>query len=316
MSRILTVTLNPALDLATQTPHVHPDRKLRCAAPRMDPGGGGVNVSRAIARLGGTSLPLVALGGAAGAEYAALLTAEGLTPQALGPSLPTRTNLTVTEGDSGHEYRFVLPGPTWQTQDIDQALSTIRATAQAGDLLVPSGSLPPGVPQDIFLTLNATLSPQGVRMILDTSGPALGAAAHQTTNAPLEVLRMDLHEAETLAARPLPSPADRAAVARDLVLRDVARIVAISGGAQGTVVASDQGAWSCAAPKVPVVSRVGAGDSFVGAMTLALHRGDSAAQACAWGVAAASAAVMTPGTALCDKAQTEACLAQVPITAL
>lgn len=315
MHRILTVTLNPALDLSTETPDVAPDRKLRCIAPRRDPGGGGVNVSRAIANLGGESLTLVALGGATGAEYFELLSREGLTPAPLGPEGATRQSLTVTEARTGRQFRFVTPGPDWSAHDVTMALDTITKAAARGDLLVPSGSLPPGVPADVFLTLNDRLAPEGVRMVVDTSGAALIATA-RAGHAPLAVLRMDRIEAEELAGHPLPTPEARATRAKEMVSARAAEIVAISGGAEGTVVATDQGAWSCAPPNVPVVSRVGAGDSFVAGMTLALSRSMDAAQACAWGVAAASAAVMTPDTQLCSKADTERCLAEVQIKPL
>ncbi|MEM9791927.1 MAG: hexose kinase [Pseudomonadota bacterium] len=315
MSRILTVTLNPALDVSTQTDTVDPDLKLRCCAPNRDPGGGGVNVSRAIANLGGQSTAMVALGGTTAKDYRDLLKAEGLTPLELGPQRDIRQSLTVTETSTGRQYRFVMPGAEWQTGDIDTALARITATARPGDLLVPSGSQPPGVPQDLFLKLNATLAPTGVRMILDTSGAALAAAAH-APRAPLALLRMDHHEAAELTGTPLPDALARAAAARQLIDRGAAECVAIAGGPDGTVIATAEGAWNCPAPKVPVVSRVGAGDSFVAALTLALHRGDPPSRACAWGVAAASAAVMTPDTRLCTRADTDRCYAQIQIQAL
>ena len=152
-------------------------------------------------------------------------------------------------------------------------------------------------------------------MVVDTSGAALIATA-RASHAPLAVLRMDRIEAEELAGRPLPTPEARAARAKEMVSTRAAEIVAISGGAEGTVVATAQGARSCASPNVPVVGRVGAGDSFVARMTLALSRSLDAAQACARGVAAASAAVMTPDTQLCSNDETERCLAEVQIKAL
>ena len=314
MSRILTVTLNPALDLSTQTPAVDPDLQLRCAAPHRAPGGGGVNVSRAIAKLGGESISLVALGGPTGVDLRALLEAEGIVPVDLGPEGETRQSRTVTETGTGRQFRFVMPGGAWAAQDIERAMAKIAEVARPGDLLVPSGSQPPGVHQDVFLELNASLASTGVRKILDTSGPALAAAAN-APRAPLAVLRMDHHEAEGLMARPLPNPDARAEAASELVARGAAEIVAIAGGADGTVVATDAGAWNCPAPLVPVVSRVGAGDSFVAGMVLALYRGSAAAEACAWGVAAASSAVMTPDTQLSTQADTERCFAQIEISA-
>ncbi len=197
MPRIVTVTLNPALDLSTETAEVRPNRKLRCAPPRRDPGGGGVNVSRAIAKLGGASLCAVAAGGDAGAALLALLAAEGVEARDLGLDLPTRQSLAVTDLASGDQFRFVMPGPVWSAADLDRALALVVGWCAAGDWLVPSGSLPEGVPPDTFPKLGARLAGKGVRMVLDTSGAALVAAAEARG---LALLRMDDAEAEALGS--------------------------------------------------------------------------------------------------------------------
>lgn len=314
MTRILTLTLNPALDISTETETVAPDRKLRCAAPRIDPGGGGVNVSRAIANLGGDSVPLVAAGGPAGAHLMALLRAAGLRPVELGAPGETRRSLAVGESATGAQFRFVMPGPFWSEADAARTCAAVEAAVSPDDLVVVSGSPPPGLAADFFLTLNDRLSPRGGRMILDTSGDALAAAARAAR--PLHVLRMDHEEAETLAGAPVRGVEAVADFAAGLVACGAARIVAVAHGALGTVVATSQGRWHARPPSVAVVSKVGAGDSFVGAFTLALSRGQNAAQACAAGVAAAAAAVTTPDTQLCDRDLTARLLAQVATVSL
>jgi len=309
MTRILTLTLNPALDISTETETVAPDRKLRCAAPRIDPGGGGVNVSRAIANLGGDSVALVAAGGPAGAHLLALLRAAGLSPVDLGAPGETRRSMAVRALESGAQYRFLMPGPVWRDADAERAAAAVAAATRPGDLLVVSGSPPPGLADDFFLTLNARLAPLGARMILDTSGAALEAAARCAR--PLHVLRMDHEEAQALAGAPLQGVAAVADFAAALVARGAARIVAVAHGAEGTVVATPEGRWHARPPKVAVISKVGAGDSFVAAFTLALSRGQGAPEACAAGVAAAAAAVTKPDTQLCDGETTARLLAQV-----
>lgn len=315
MNKIVTVTLNPALDISTGVDAVVPDEKLRCDAPVLDPGGGGVNVSRAIARLGGDSRLLVALGGAAGDEMRALLIAEGLTPEDLGVGLATRQSMAVTDRTSGQQYRFILPGPDWQTADWGRAQARIVETVAEGDILVASGSLPPGVPADFWLRVNAAVAPRGVRMILDTSGPAL-RAAEAASATPVAVLRMDRAEAEALSARHLPDPEAVAGVARALVARGAAQVAAVACGAEGNVIADAEGCHLCTAPKVPVVSKVGAGDSFVAAFALALSRGASAVEAGAQGSAAAASAVTTPATQLCDPQLAKDLRAEVRIVPL
>ncbi len=297
MSRIITVTLNPALDLSTQTAEVRAGIKLRCDPPRADPGGGGVNVSRAIHKLGGQSLCAVAAGGGAGASLLGLLQAEGLQVRDLGLDLPTRESLSVIEDASGAQYRFVMPGPVWSADHVAEALARIEGWCAPGDLLVPSGSLPPGVPADVFVALNKGLAARGVRMVLDTSGAALEAAV---AGGGLFALRMDDAEADGLAGAVLADVGATAAFASELVARGVAEIVQVARGAEGTVLASAEGCWHCAPPSVEVVSAVGAGDSHVAGFVLGLAGGLGPVEACVQGVAAAASAVGTPGTELCE----------------
>ncbi|NNU81177.1 hexose kinase [Halovulum dunhuangense] len=314
-TRILTVTLNPALDVAAETPELRPDEKLRCSLPRNEPGGGGVNVARAVTYLGGRAEAMVALGGPVGAVMRAMIEAEGITVHDLGVGHPTRQTLNVTEGRTGRQYRFMLPGPEWTGADCVAAAAAILGQVRAGDLVVASGSLPPGVPPDFFPALAGDLAARGAGLVVDTSGPALARAARGGAS-PLVALRMNRVEAEALAARPLASVADAADLASALVLRGAARIVAIAYGAEGTIVAEAGGRWLCHAPDVEVVSRVGAGDSFVAGFVLALSRGATTPDACALGVAAATSAVTTSGTRLCERGATEGYLAAVAITAI
>ncbi|SES80434.1 1-phosphofructokinase family hexose kinase [Oceanicella actignis] len=299
MTRIVTVTLNPALDLSTSTPRVEPGRKLRCAPARMDPGGGGINVSRAIARMGGASVALAAMGGGVGRDLRALLEAEGIETHGLGVRRPTRQSLAVTEEETGAQFRFVLPGPSWSAEDCEAAARRIARAVGAGDLAVLSGSQPPGVPAGFAPDLADRLAAKGARLALDTSGaPLRAAAAHR--GAPFELLRMDSVEAAELAGRPVDRPAEAAALAARLVAEGAARMAVVAMGARGSALACADGRWMCAPPPVKVVSAVGAGDSFVAAFVLTLARGGSALEACRMGVAAAAAAVQTPATELCE----------------
>lgn len=296
MSEILTITLNPALDLSTEAPAVVPDRKLRCTHPRIQPGGGGVNVSRAIANLGGHSRTLVAYGGHTGEMLVDKLRGEGLEPISLGVTYPTRESVTVHDRANGLQYRFMMPGEPWTEADCAAALLAIEAEMRPGDLVVKSGSHPPGLPQDFFLTVNAAIGAAGGRMILDTSGPALTRAA---ANAHLFTLRINLDEARELSGHPLTRIEDVAELATRLRREGAADIVLIAAGAQGTVIVCEEWTGLTRPPAVVPRSRVGAGDSFIGAFALSLTRGEDPATACAWGTAAAASAVTTPDTDLC-----------------
>jgi 6-phosphofructokinase 2 len=295
-SPILTLTLNPALDMATGVHEIIPGHKLRCSEPQLDPGGGGLNVSRAIKALGGDSLALVAIGGLTGDRLAGLIRGEGVTfLSILGPG-ETRQSLTVNEASTGKQFRFMLPGPVWGEAERARVFTLLRATARPGGLSVISGSQPPGVPVDFPAQLAASM-PES-RVVLDTSGSALTEAVRHPIPG-LEVLRMDGEEGEALAGRPLASREETAAFAQSLVQAGVAKIVIVARGAEGNVLADASSRLFAKAAKVKVKSTVGAGDSFVAAFVLALSRGQSHAEALALGSAAASAAVMSDATQLC-----------------
>ena len=308
---ILTLTLNPALDESTHVARVVAGEKLRCAVPKVDPGGGGINVSRAIHHLGGQSLALVALGGAVGDELAALLAAEGIRFQALHSPGPTRRSLTVTEEGTGQQYRFVMPGPAWGAQDQARACAALAQKAQSGGLGVISGSQPLGVPDDFPKHLAAAMA--GMELVLDTSGRALAHAVAQPI-AGLAALRMDSNEAEALAGASLTTARDTADFAQRLARLGAAHVVLIARGAQGNVLATAEHRLIARPPLVPVVSAVGAGDSFVAGLVLARARGEDWPQALALGTAAAAAAVMTPATELCRADDVNRLLPQVTLS--
>ncbi|MBL4812364.1 MAG: hexose kinase [Rhodobacteraceae bacterium] len=299
MRDVLTVTLNPALDFATEVDGVVPGLKLRCDAPLSDPGGGGINVSRAIALLGGHSRTFAVLNGGTGARMAQLLTETGHHLITFSGAPETRQSLAVIDRLTGVQYRFMLPGPDWP-EGVD-ALATQRIVAEShpGSIVVLSGSLPPGCPDSILPELCNKLAAKDVAVIVDTSGAAL---THMTSphgcTRPM-VLRMNQTEADELAGHKLHKLIDTADFASSLVEKGVADIAIVARGPEGSILASKDQRLHSAAAEVPVRSRVGAGDSFVGGFTLAYAQGKSLGEALTCGVAAGSAAVMTDGTALC-----------------
>lgn len=293
---ILTLTLNPALDMATEVDEIIPGHKLRCGEPLLDPGGGGLNVSRAIRALGGESLALVALGGLSGDRLAGLIREAGITfLSILGPG-ETRTSLSVREISTGKQYRFMLPGPVWGKAERERVFTLLRATARPGGFSVISGSQPPGMPTGFAAELAESM-PES-RIILDTSGkPLIEAVRHPVPG--LEILRMDGEEAESLTGHPLHDRADTADFAQSLVRQGVAKKVVVARGADGNILATADRRIFARAPAVKVKSAVGAGDSFVAGLVLAMARGQSDAEALALAAAAAAAAVMTDATQLC-----------------
>ncbi len=307
MTPILTITLNPALDLATETDVVRPGSKLRCSEPSVDPGGGGINVARAVLRLGGEAFALVAAGGATGSQLLSLLAQEGVRTGLLAAPGDTRISLSVADRSTGEQFRFMLPGPPWTDRDVRTATTMLDGALTEGGYCVLSGSQPPGLADDFPSTFAAICARRGARLVVDTGGAPLAALA-AAPGPGVEVVRMNHEEAEALAGRIFATPAESADFAASLVRGGVARVVVLARGAEGSVLVTGDTRVLCTAPRVKVHSKVGAGDSFVAGLTLALARGEQPAEALRHGVAAASAAVMTEGTRLCRKEDFDALL--------
>ncbi len=312
---ILTITLNPAVDVATHVPAVIAGPKLRCAAPRYDPGGGGVNVARAVQKLGGAARALIAVGGPMGQRLVSLLAAEGVPALPIVVSGETRQSFAVTDDATGAQYRFGVPGGQLTAQDADRLLTEITAHTTHNSYVVISGSVAPGLPEDMQSRIIAIAAEKHARVVVDTSSWALDRLIGDPTT-PVYLLRVDQSEAAEAANHPLDTLGDSVAFATDLVARGVAEIIVTGRGAEGSVLVSRDPRFVCHAPKVAVRSKIGAGDAFVGAMTLTLARGGTADAALRWGVAAASATVSTEATALCDLAQAQACYDQCRIEVL
>jgi 6-phosphofructokinase 2 len=298
---ILTITLNPALDVTTSVGAVRPQQKLRCGPPRYDPGGGGVNVSRAIKELGGESRMFVALGGASGQLYRSLLAETGIETEIWDVAGETRFSLTVMEGSSGKQFRFVLPGPAQQPADAERLLAALRRSMGAGiRFVVASGRVLPGLPTDFYARVAAEARQLGVALILDTSGPSLreGLAGRPY------LVKMDHFEAQELLGITAEPTALAHAAIDEIIGRGAAEAVIVTIGEDGAIVADARQRLQIRPPLVQVVSAVGAGDSFTAALTLGLAKGWTLEVASRFGVAAAASSVTKDATQLCARAQT------------
>lgn len=306
MSNIVTITLNPALDVSADAPAVVAGPKLRLGTPVFEPGGGGINVARTIRILGGQARVLAALGGLTGARLKALLLEGGLDLIPFPVPGETRQSLSVTDLRDGEQYRFVLPGPIWDPALETAILNAAEEHVPRGGWVVLSGSQPPGVGAEFPARLAQRLQPAAAQLVVDTSGPALDflVSVGSPAQAPF-CLRMDQAESEEKAGHPLTSVSDSLAFAEALVARGAAKIVVLARGADGSVLVGDGLRLHCRPPGVTVKSKVGAGDSFTGAFVLALARGDAPGDALRLATAAAAAAVMTGSTELCRREDTE-----------
>lgn len=292
MAKVVTLTLNPALDVSTSTPEVRPTDKLRCAEPAYYAGGGGINVANLIHALGGNVLAVVTAGGPFRARFEDLLLRTG-TPFAFIPIAgDTRANLTVTEARSGAEYRFVMPGPVLSATEQQSCVDRVMAVRPPPEFVVISGSPPPGVGPELIQQLSDWCDKVAARLILDLPGEHLRTSGTRRAY----MIKPNLRELELLVGRKLIGEEEEAAAAVGLVEAGFADAVLVSLGPRGALLATEGGAERIAAPAVEVRSAVGAGDAMVAAVTWALSQGCPVAEAARFGVAAGSATLSTDGT--------------------
>jgi 6-phosphofructokinase 2 len=301
MTAILTLTMNPALDVSTQTPEVRPTDKLRCAAPTHEPGGGGINVARVITALGGAATALFPSGGPAGRMIERLMEDAGVAFRAIPIAGITRESFTVDEALTGRQFRFVLPGPPMTAAEQAAVLAALNGWAQAPRYVVASGSLPPGVGNDFYVGLGRACAERGARLLFDAPGEVLAASA----GAGALLVKPNLLELETADGRCLRTRPQRIEAARRLIAAKVAEIVVVSNGPGGVLVVTASEDETIAAPHVAARSAVGAGDSMVAAITFGLSRGMTTCVAVRYGMAAGAAAVMTPASMLAHRDDTD-----------
>lgn len=312
MPSIVTITLNPALDVFTVVERVVPMDKLRCSAPELHPGGGGINVARVAHRLGVDVLALFASGGATGQRLRQMLDAEQVPAAALPIAGETRESFSVHEQASGNDYRFVLPGPALATDEWQACLDRLAALPSAPQFLVASGSLPPGVPEDFYARLARWGKARGCKVVVDAAGPALEAALAEG----VYLIKPSRRELAGLTGVELDTPHAQLAACRRIIGAKQAEVVALSLGEQGALVASAQGIWRAPALHVQVKSTIGAGDSFLAGLLTGQLRGGTMAEALRHAMAAAGAALLSSGTALCTRAEVESLLPGVKIDSL
>jgi 6-phosphofructokinase 2 len=292
---IVTLTMNPAIDVSTSVEYVIPDEKLRCGPPTYEAGGGGINVARAIRKLGGEALALFPAGGPAGLLLGSLLAAEGVPHRAIPISAWTRENLNATETVTNRQFRFLMPGPVLGEGEWQAMLATLAALEPCPRFLVVSGSLPPGAPVDFYARVAEGARRAGMKVVLDASGEPLRRAVASG----VYLLKPSLHEFEELTGERGADESRLPLLGRRLVEEKRCEVLVLSLGARGVLWMSQSERGRLAAPAVPVKSSVGAGDSMVAGIVLALSRGQALREAVALGVAAGAASVMNPGTELC-----------------
>ncbi len=303
---IVTLTMNPALDMTTNTDVVGHTDKVRCDETRYDAGGGGINVARFAHVLGAPVIAIYPAGGPTGALVTDLVSQAGVPVQRVVIGAATRESFSVNERTTGNQYRFVLPGPQLTFAEQVQCLEKLRTTAASAEFVVASGSLPPGVPADFYQRVADICRELGARLVLDTSG---GGLRHVKSGVFL--LKPSVRELRECVGRPLETEADQLAAAHELVDRGVAQAVVVSLGSQGALLATSDQSQRFSAIPVHAVSGVGAGDAMVAAITVGLNHAWPLGKSVRFGIAAATAKLLTPGTSDCSRADVERFFAMV-----
>ncbi len=291
---ILSVCVNPALDVSASVDRVETERKLRTDIPIYEPGGGGVNVAKVARSLGAETNLVVALGGHTGSRVADLIAAEENACDVVTLATETRQSVTIASRASGRQYRFVFPGARLTHEEEQRFHHTVVAAADGANVVVLSGSLPPGVDVGLYRSIIEDLPDTPV--IVDTSGPAFVQAARSHP----ALLKPSVNELSGVVGRTLANEADYLDAVREVLAGGKADAIAVSLGPAGALLVRRNGEiYRVRPPAVRPVSAVGAGDSMVAAIAVELANSGDLVAAIGAGVGAGTAAVLTPGSQLC-----------------
>lgn len=300
MAKIVTITFNPCIDKSTVVDAIVPEKKLRCTPPNFEPGGGGLNVSRAIRKLGGESLAIFPTGGYSGKFLQKLVEQEDIDYKVVDIKSHTRENLIVLSNASNQQFRFGMPGPELQEDEWQKCLQLLEEQKSA-EYIVASGSLARGVPTDIYGEIAAIAKRIDAKLIIDTSGDALKQALKEG----VYLIKPNLAELSSLVGREEINAELVDEVATDIIEQGNCEAIVISLGSAGAMLVSKEHVIQMMPPVVRRRSTVGAGDSMVAGLVLYLSQGRSLPDALRYGIACGTAATMNEGTELCRKADVE-----------
>jgi len=268
--------------------------------PRYDPGGGGINVARAVHALGGEAVAVFPAGGAAGEMIRYMLKQQDVPHHAIAISGFTRESLAVEERRTGRQFRFLLPGPQISESDQERCLDQLALAAAEATYIVASGSLPLGVPEDFYARIAKLAQSLGKRFILDTSGAALKQAGRG-----IYLLKPSLRELGDLVGSEIRTEREQEQAAREIIEQGRSEVIVVSLGDQGALLVTAGRAERFAAIPVEASGSVGAGDSTLAGIMVSLCRGLELGEAVRYGMAAGAAALLGSGTELCRRSDVE-----------
>ncbi|WP_348799132.1 1-phosphofructokinase family hexose kinase [Flavobacterium adhaerens] len=289
---IITLTVNPAIDKSTRFKGLVAEQKIRCEEPRYDAGGGGINVSKAITRLGGTSYAIFTSGGPTGKLLEELINKETIPFHAIPIKTWTRESFVAVDTNTNSQYRFGFTGGEIDTNEVQSVLDVV--TNSKSKFLVASGSLNEGLSSDFYQKIAKIAKQTGAKLIVDTSGEAL----EKVLEIGAYLIKPNVGELAKLIGVERLEMEEVNEAAKQIIAKGGAEIVVVSLGPQGAVLVTKDFYEFVPAPNVVKKSTVGAGDSMVGGMVWALSQNKSLKEVIRWGVACGSAATMNEGTQL------------------
>jgi 1-phosphofructokinase family hexose kinase len=290
---IYTLTLNPALDRELTVPDLVFDQVLRATATRIDYGGKGFNVSRALAALGAESVALGFVGGRTGERLKAGLTSLGIPTDFTQVAEETRTNVSIVAERQPHYVKVNESGPTIAPAEQEALMARVDDLARSGDWWVLSGSLPPGVAETVYADLIERIQSAGAKAILDTSGAPLRYGCE----AGAFVVKPNAREAAELTGQRVETPEEIRAAARAIHALGV-HLVLISLGKAGAFLSDGEDTWLARPPEIEERNPIGAGDASVAGLVCGLDQGLRLPDALRWCVASGAAAASLEGTAV------------------
>jgi len=308
---IVVVDLNPSLDRTLTVARLEPAMVNRAHTVRLDPGGKGLNVARALSAWGLPVLALALLGGGTGSTMMRLLEQEEVPCEAVPVEGESRSNITIIDEANNTYVKVNEPGPVVTLEELDVLEDRVISRVEQGDLWVLSGRLPLGAPQDTYARLIHLVQSAGARALLDASGKpfVLGAAARPFLVKPNQV------EAQELTNRPLQTDHDAVAIIRELWTRGI-KAVAITRGAAGAIIGWQSTIVEAVPPAVDVVGPVGSGDATMAALAWGILEGLRPQEIGRLAVAAGTATALVEGTGMATLDQVEAMRPRVQVRVL
>lgn len=300
MSSIITITFSPCIDKSATVAELIPEKKLRCTSLKLEPGGGGINVARAIKKLDGEATAIFPSGGYTGKFFNHLLEKENVSSIIIETENETRENIVILEKKTNQQFRFGMPGTELKETEWQQCLKALEE-AKDVEFIVASGSLPPGVPLDIYGQLAVMAKKGNAKLVVDTSGEALRFAAREG----VYLLKPNLGELSSLMGIERIDVEKIEDIGKQVIAKGHCRVLVVSMGDAGAILITKDEIYRAAPPKVRRQSTVGAGDSMVAGMILSLSQSKSLKEVLLYGIACGTAATMNSGTELCKKEDAE-----------